>query len=518
MKIKPQVWFLLVAFGWGGFLFIHRAQARSGISLIEKKISAPVLADTADNRAGNFLVILNNQPQGKWPAGMEGDRKQKRKKIVQILRQAAGSSQPGITAELDLLGAHYRPLWIINAIAVKGTRAVAETMALREDVTRIESDRAFPVLPERPGLTLPGTPSSPPWNIQMIKAPFLWGLGFTGEGTVYANADTGAQWDHPALINKYLGWNGQRADHEYHWWDAIHEDLSGNGTNPCGFSSPVPCDDYGHGTHTMGIAVGDDGETNQIGVAPGSKWISCRNMEEGYGRPSTYLECYQFFLAPTDLNGLNPDPEKAPEVVGNSYSCFTSEGCSPHILQPALEMLRAAGIFMAASAGNKGSSCESIVDPPGLEDSVVTVGGVNSLEGIYGPSGRGPVTVDGSNRLKPDLVAPGEGVLSSTPGNTYAVMSGTSMAVPHVAGAVALLWSAFPYLAGQVEQTESILKQSAKKIITTETCGGIPPDQFPNPVVGSGLIDLQTAYDLIVNPFAYRTCLPLIMDGYQKSH
>ena len=213
---------------------------------------------------------------------------------------------------------------------------------------------------------------------------------------------------------------------------------------------------------------------------------------------------------------MNPDPEKAPDVVGNSYSCFTSEGCSPHTLQPALENLRSAGIFMAASAGNKGSSCESIADPPGLEDSVVTVGGVNSLEGIYGPSGRGPISADGSNRLKPDLVAPGEGVLSSTPGNTYAAMSGTSMAVPHVAGGVALLWSAFPQLAGQVEQTETILKQSAKKIITTQACGGILPFQFPNPVVGYGLLDLQAAYDFIVNQAGYRTYLPMIFDGLLK--
>ncbi len=437
--------------------------------------------------------------------------------MVTTLRQAAGSSQPGIAAELDRLGVHYRAFWIINVIAVKGTRTAVETLALREDVSRIESDRAFPVLPENPGLTLPGSPNAPPWNIQKIQAPFLWGLGFTGEGRLYANADTGVQWDHPALKSKYLGWNGQTADHHYHWWDAVHEDLSGNGTNPCGFSSPVPCDDFGHGTHTLGTAVGDDGEAHQIGVAPGARWISCRNMEEGYGRPSTYLECYQFFLAPTDLNGLNPDPDKAPDVVGNSYSCFTSEGCSPHILQPALENLRAAGIFIAASAGNKGSSCESIMDPPGLEDSVVTVGGVNSLEEVSGPSGRGPVTVDGSNRLKPDLVAPGEGVLSSTRGNTYATMSGTSMAVPHVAGGVALLWSAFPQLAGQVEQTETILKQSAKKILMNQTCGGIPPAQFPNPVVGYGLLDLQAAYDLIVNQADYRAYLPLIIDGYLKS-
>jgi serine protease AprX len=498
---------------WVGALLFQEAGAQDGIGLSEKKISSSVLADTQDNRVGNFLVILNDQPSVKGLAGTEPDRKERRKKMVAILRQAADSSQWAVAAELDRIGARFRPFWIINALAVQGNRTVVETLSLREDVLRIESDRVFQVLPENPELTLPGSPDAPLWNIQMIKAPFLWGLGFAGEGRLYANADTGVQWDHPALKNKYQGWNGQTADHNYHWWDAVHEDLSDNGSNPCGFSSLVPCDDYGHGTHTLGTGVGDDGGANQVGVAPSARWISCRNMEEGFGRPSTYLECYQFFLAPTDLNGMNPDPDKAPDVVANSYSCTTSEGCSPHILQLALEKLRAAGIFLAASAGNKGPSCESIVDPPGLEDSVITVGGVNSLQGMYGRSGRGPVTVDGSNRLKPDLMAPAEGVLSSTRGSSYGPMSGTSMAVPHVAGAAALLWSAFPQLAGQVEQTETLLKQSAKKIITTQVCGGIPSDQVPNPVFGYGLIDLQAAYERMVNPAGYRIYLPLLIDN-----
>ena len=65
--------------------------------------------------------------------------------------------------------------------------------------------------------------------------------------------------------------------------------------------SPEPCDDNGHGTHTTGTTVGDDGAGNQIGVAPGAKWIGCRNMDQGNGTPATYTECFQFFIAPTDL-------------------------------------------------------------------------------------------------------------------------------------------------------------------------------------------------------------------------
>ena len=66
-------------------------------------------------------------------------------------------------------------------------------------------------------------------------------------------ADTGYQWDHPALKNGYRGWNGVAANHDYNWHDSIH---AGGGV--CGPNMSQPCDDQGHGTHTMGTAVGDE--------------------------------------------------------------------------------------------------------------------------------------------------------------------------------------------------------------------------------------------------------------------
>jgi serine protease AprX len=142
-----------------------------------------------------------------------------------------------------------------------------------------------------------------------------------------------------------------RQTHNYNWWDAIHSDLSGNGSNPCGYSVAAPCDDHGHGTHTTGTGIGDDGAGNQIGVAPGARWIACRNMEEGWGSPSTYLECFDFFLAPWDLNQQNPDVNQRPDVVGNSYTCPPAEGCAANTLLAAMDNLRAAGIFYGGGGG-----------------------------------------------------------------------------------------------------------------------------------------------------------------------
>src|SRR5690606_13518356 len=160
------------------------------------------------------------------------------------------------------------------------------------------------------------------------------------------------EWDHPALRSKYRGAEGDAVSHDYNWHDAIHEinPLNGDsiimpGNNPCGLDYPIPCDDSGHGTHTMGMLVGSD-SAYQIGVAPDARWIGCRNMERGWGKPSTYLECMEWFLAPTDVNGENPDPTKAPHVINNSWSCPEVEGCNPdnfELLHQAVVNLRAAG-------------------------------------------------------------------------------------------------------------------------------------------------------------------------------
>ena len=250
----------------------------------------------------------------------------------------------------------------------------------------------------------------------------------------------------------------------------------------------------------MGTAVGDDGAGNQIGVAPGARWIACRNMDRDWGRPSSYIECMEFFLAPWDLTGQNPDPGKRPDAVGNSFACLAVEGCTgKRALQAAVQSLRAAGIFMAISAGNSGPSCGTVSDPPGLEPSAVTIGATDSSDVIASFSSRGPVPLSGGGWRKPDLAAPGVGVRSSVLNNSYTELSGTSMAAPHVGGAVALLWSAHPSLRQNVDWTEWVLEHSATPRTTGQGCGGDGPAQVPNNVYGYGLLNIQAAHTLAAN-------------------
>jgi len=269
----------------------------------------------------------------------------------------------------------------------------------------------------------------------MINADDVWAMGVRGEGVVVGGQDTGYEWTHPAISHAYRGNDGTIVDHNYNWHDAIHEISPLHNdpiilpeNNPCGLDVNYPCDDHNHGTHTMGTMVGEDGD-NQIGVAPGAKWVACRSMERGYGMPSTYIECFEWFMAPTDLNNENPDPTQAPHVIANSWSCPEMEGCDStnwNIMQTVVENLKASGVVVVVSSGNSGSQgCGSVSAPAAMFEASMTIGASAQNDTIAGFSSRGAVTVDGSLRLKPNVVAPGVAVRSCIRDSSYATWSGT---------------------------------------------------------------------------------------------
>jgi len=432
-------------------------------------------------------------------AAVRGTKAEKGAAVFRALTEVAARSQAPLVARLAELGVPARPFWIANVVRVDADAALVEELARRDDVLRLAGDSPVRV-PEtlRPeDRAAAEAPTAVEWNVSKVNADDVWALGFRGESAVVAGEDTGYQWNHPALLGKYRGWNGATADHAYNWHDAIHGNNANTPPgNPCGFDLAAPCDDNSHGTHTMGTMVGDDGAGNQVGMAPGAKWISCRNMEEGWGTPATYIECFQWFLAPTDLAGQNPDPARAPDVINNSWSCPPEEGCNSGnfaTMQAVVESLRAAGIAVVVSAGNGGSACSTINAPAAIFDAAIAVGNTTSTDAIATSSSRGPVTVDGSNRMKPDLAAPGTSVRSSVPSNAYGTKSGTSMAGPHVAAAVALLISAQPALRGDVDTLESLLEANALPLTTTQGCGGDTTSQVPNNVFGWGRLDVLAA-------------------------
>ncbi len=452
-----------------------------------------------------FLVFLDEQ------ADLSGARhlttKEARGRYVfERLAATAAATQPPVVAELARFGVRFHRFWVANMIWVRGGREVARAMAERPDVARVSANPAVALERVAPAEAI-GSSEAIEWNVLQIGAPDFWAAGFTGQGVVVAGQDTGYEWDHPALKQQYRGWDGAAADHNYNWHDAIHVP---NGDCPA--DSPEPCADQSHGTHTMGTMVGDDGGGNQIGVAPAARWIGCRNMNEGVGTPATYSECFQFFIAPTDLAGQNPDPARAPHVVNNSWSCPPSEGCTdPNALRTVVENVRAAGILVAVSAGNAGPGCESVDNPAGIYEASHTVGATDSNDAIAPFSSRGAVDEDGSFRLKPDVSAPGVSVRSSVRFGNYSSFSGTSMAAPHVAGQVALLISAAPALAGDVDRLEACTEATAVPRTSTQDCSGVPGGSVPNNTYGWGRIRLALPLPPVCQPPAL-----IFSDGFES--
>ncbi len=459
---------------------------------LSQKIDPWVLENASGGEA-EFLVMLRDQADLRGARSL-AVRAEKGAFVADTLRAHAEATQAPLRRFLEQRRVPHRVFWIANMILVRGDRALVEEIAAREDVYHLYANPSVhfdgPVARRDAG---PDAPEAIEWGVARVHAPEVWALGHTGQGIVVGGQDTGYQWNHPALKARYRGWTGLIANHNYNWHDAIH---SGGGV--CGADSAVPCDDHFHGTHTMGTMVGDDGGSNQIGVAPGAKWIGCRNMDQGAGTPASYSECFEWFIAPTDLQNANPNPAKAPHVINNSWGCPPEEGCTdPTVLQTVVENTRAAGIEVVVSAGNSGSDCSTVSDPPAIYDAAFSVGATSSSpsDTIAGFSSRGPVTIDGSGRMKPDVSAPGVGVRSSVPGGGYALLDGTSMAGPHVAGLVALLLSANPTLVGDPDAIEAIVTSAAVPRTSAQTCGGVPGGDVPNNTYGWGRVDALAAVE-----------------------
>ncbi|HEY7097304.1 MAG TPA: S8 family serine peptidase [Terriglobales bacterium] len=481
--LRPRRWcaVTLIALAIAIIPSAMAAPAANGVS----KIAPRVMNETANGAMTEALVVLSEQADLSGAAALH-TKLDKGRYVVDALRTVANRTQAPIKALLQQRGIAYQSFYIVNMIKITGDRNLMQELAARPDVGRIDANpHVRTLLPVQTGVdNKAGNPAGIEWNVARVNAPKVWAHGFRGEGRVVADADTGTQWDHPALKSHYRGWDGNNVDFDYNWHDATSQ------------HSPTPVDPHGHGTFTTSQMVGDDGAGNQVGVAPGAKWISCRNMDaNGTGSPTTYTECFQFLIAPYPVGGdpNDGDPTKAPDSINNSWECPPSEGCSTNTLLSIVNAVRAAGIFPAVAAGNSGPSCSSVANPPSLYDSSVTVGATNSANQISSFSNRGPVTADGSGRTKPDLSAPGENIRGAVPGNGYqSGWSGTSMATPHVAGGVALLWQVKPSLVGDIDATETALTSTAHHLKSSQNCGG-NGQQIPNNVYGWGIINLLSA-------------------------
>jgi subtilisin family serine protease len=408
-------------------------------------------------------------------ASISDKRTQVFSKLVSLADQTQQNLRSGLTAR----GVAYTPYYLVNGIETDGGVFTRSWLQGQPEVDRILQSPVLRPLHQQPPTgtgDLSEPPASPAWNITMIGADKVWNeLHVTGKGILIGQSDSGVDGKHVQLSDSYRGAGSGDA---YNWLDPWNHTAS-------------PTDVGGHGTATLGLIVGKD-----IGIAPDAQWYACVNLARNLGNPAHYLDCMQFMLAPYP-QGKDPfkqgDPAMGAMVLNNSWGCPTVEGCDANVFLPAVNALDAAGIFVSSAAGNTGFyGCSTVTDPLAIYAKVFTAGSVDSSGALSSYSSMGPVQVDGSNRIKPDIAAPGDAIVSSFPSNTYQSASGTSFAGPHVAGVVALMWSANPNLIGQTAQTRRILEQTASPFTQPiPTCA--QTSSGPNNATGYGILNAYEA-------------------------
>jgi serine protease AprX len=442
-----------------GVLLVFACVSLGGVSAAE--IAPNLAAELAGRAPQDEIAVIVSLTDRVDPGQYElADRRARDTRLVQALREKAAATQRPHWVYLQNQGARqFRELWVINGFAVKARAVVIRQLASRPGIDRISLDSTLQAPVATSGVAAP-----PEWNLNAVQAPQLWSLGYTGMGIVVANMDTGVDPAHPDLATKWRGGNNS-------WYD------------PHG-QHATPYDPTGHGTQTMGIMVGGSGGGTAIGLAPDAHWIAAKLYDDaGLARYSDIHLAFQWLLDPDgDLTTVD-----APDVVNASWGLVGTAGQCINEFSTDIGLLKTAGIAVAFAAGNDGPLPLTSLSPANNPQGFST-GAVDASLAVAAFSSRGPSACDGS--IYPNLVAPGADIkttdLSFGGLPQYVVVSGTSYAAPHAAGAMALLAGAFP--AAGVGQIEAALTGSARDLGTAGEDNSY----------GFGLADVQAAYQFLL--------------------
>ncbi|MCL7474415.1 MAG: S8 family serine peptidase [ANME-2 cluster archaeon] len=412
------------------------------------------------------IVVMKEQyqlPEVKGKNRNHEEKNQNRRETIGAIKEQSKQSQQSIQAVIKGKGPgkvnEVESLWIMNAIGLEATPDVIEELARRNDVEQVIPDFEMHVLDDSEimgDVSMLAVPAA--WGVEKINAPLVWGLEYTGAGINVSILDTGIYAAHIDLDD--LDDNASTNDPKViKWKDYVNGLLA-------------PYDDHGHGTHVAGTVAGTGAGGTQTGVAPGSHLFGVKVISAGN------VGYYSDIIA-----GVQWSIDNGADIVSMSFG-------GPHDSSMTIMVNNAIafGVVPVIAAGNNGNSSNSI-NCPGDEENATTVGASDSSDNIYSLSSRGPVTGINGSYTKPDVVAPGVGIISTSISGGYTSMSGTSMATPHVSGAVALILQANPGVTSlQVRQ------------LLEDTSIDISPVGKDN-TTGSGRIDVLEA----IAPFPFVT-------------
>lgn len=366
----------------------------------------------------------------------------------------------------------FTPLWIQNVIVIyDASYDLILQLSHHPDVTAVESDQVVSLIPYSESDEISRTQS----NIEQLHAPEAWKLGIEGKNVLVASIDSGVRYSHQTLMNNYRGFvkSNSSFDHDYSFWIP-----DGQQYNKL---TPDTADLVGHGTHTMGTAVGQLG----IGMAPGAQWIAAQAFNwDGSSTQSHILRAAEWVMCPTKMDGTKPRCDLGAHIVSNSFG----GNHSTHWMDPIVHTWRKAGIIPVFASGNtNGFQCGSVLCPGCIEEAIA-VGALVENWTLWGASGKGPGRL---GNVKPDFVAPGVAIRSalSTGDRKYTRLTGTSMATPHITGALALLLGADGSQSHNI--VEALRKHTShalsKPVLVASECGKIPYNVYPNNIYGWGL-------------------------------
>jgi len=446
---------------------------------LDPTLAEQIDAADADTVLSSYVILRDRIDLRALTVALEAegaDFARRHYEIITMFQEHAEITQAPLRDFLDEqlrdgLVASYRPFWIDNALRVVARPEFFALLQEHPDVDRIYYDYEIELVePVRVSHEDAG-PRGVEIGIEIARAPELWGLGIDGTGVIVADIDTGCDGSHPAFATR---WRGLEVAPSAAWYDPAQ------GTD-------FPYDSGSHGTHTMGTMIGDDGGDNQIGMAPGAKWIAAAVVD--VPGVSIYTEAVAAFEWCADPDGNPGTTDDIPAVANNSWGIRGFPHCDDHFWA-AMDTAEAAGVAVVFAAGNEGPFARTLRSPADRITTLYNAFSIGALkpngEHITSFSSRGPSRCDWAT-IKPEVCAVGEDVRSSTPDENYSTMDGTSMASPHVSGAIALLRQAYPD--ATVDELKMALYWSAVDL------GAVGEDN----TYGMGRIDVVAAHAFLLD-------------------